>query len=109
MRQYELWWATLPEPAGERPVLLISRDGAYRYLSRVTVVEVTSRACHIPQEVPLGRREGLPRSSVARCDNIASVPKELLLHRMGRLASDRVVEVKRALGYALGWSELVQL
>jgi mRNA-degrading endonuclease toxin of MazEF toxin-antitoxin module len=109
MRQYELWWATLPEPAGHRPVLLVSREGAYRYLSRITVVEVTSRAFGIPQEVPLGRREGLARESVARCDNIASVPRRLLIRRMGRLSYDRVVEVKRALGHTLGWSELVRL
>ena len=34
MRQFEIWWANLPAPAGRRPVLLLSRNDAYRY-SRV--------------------------------------------------------------------------
>lgn len=42
MKQYDIWWANLPEPAGRRPVLLMSRTPAYEYLSRVVVVEVTS-------------------------------------------------------------------
>ena len=90
-------------------MLLVTREGAYRYLSRVTVVEVTSRAFAIPQEVPLGRREGLSRACVARCDNLASVPKRRLHHRIGKLSAERVVELKRALGSALGWEELVRL
>jgi mRNA interferase MazF len=109
MRQYEVWWATLPQPAGDRPVLLLTRDEAYRYLSRVTVVEITSRAFGIAQEVQVGRREGLPHVSVARCDNLASVPKRLLRRRMGRLPLTRVGELKRALGFALGWEELARL
>ncbi len=42
VKQYELWWAELPEPVGTRPVLLLSRSGAYQYLNRVLVVEVTT-------------------------------------------------------------------
>jgi hypothetical protein len=34
MRQYEVWWASLPQPAGRRPVLLLSRNGAYGYLNK---------------------------------------------------------------------------
>ena len=26
MKQYEIWWAELPEPVGRRPVLLLTRD-----------------------------------------------------------------------------------
>ena len=109
MRQYEIWWASLPLPVGDRPVLLLTRDPAYKYLARVTVVEVTSRAYGIEQEVLLGRREGLPRACVARCDNLASVPTRLLRRRIGKLPRARVIELKKALGYSLGWEELVRL
>jgi mRNA-degrading endonuclease toxin of MazEF toxin-antitoxin module len=44
MKRYELWWATLPAPAGRRPVFLLSRG------------------------------EGLPAKCVANCDNIRNVP-----------------------------------
>ncbi|MBN1607911.1 MAG: type II toxin-antitoxin system PemK/MazF family toxin [Polyangiaceae bacterium] len=106
MNQYDIWWADFPDPVGTRPVLLISRDPAYEYLNRVLAVEVTSRARGIPQEVPLGTREGLPHPCVANLDNLRAVPKGALSARAGRLGQRRIPEVKRALGYALGWIEL---
>ena len=70
MRQYEVWWAQLPEPIGRRLVLLLTRTPACQYLSKVFVVKVTATIRNIPQEVHLGRRDGLPRPSVANLDNI---------------------------------------
>ena len=106
MRQYEIWWATLAPPVGTRPVLLLSRDAAYTVLNRVIVAEVTSTVRGIPVEVALGRREGLSQPSVANLDNVHVVPRGDLASRIGVLAAARVTEVKRALGYALGWPEL---
>jgi mRNA-degrading endonuclease toxin of MazEF toxin-antitoxin module len=109
VKQYETWWAQLPELVGTRPVLLLSRDSAYEYLNRVLAVEVTSRIRGIPQELALGAREGLPQRCVANLDNLRALPKSLLRERAGRLAPRRVEELKRALGYALGWTELTML
>jgi mRNA interferase MazF len=106
VRQYEIWWARLPEPVGRRPVVLLSRNSAYEYLTRVIVVEVTSTVRAIPVEVPLGRGEGLSTKCVANLDNVHVIPKQSLERRVGALAPGRVAEVKRALGYALGWTEL---
>jgi mRNA interferase MazF len=106
VRQYEIWQAHLPEPIGSRPVLLLSRDAAYGYLSRVLVVEITTTVRDIPVEVPLGRAEGLSRRSVANCDNLHAIPKARLGERLGALSPTRSPEVKRALGFALGWPEL---
>jgi mRNA interferase MazF len=107
VKQYEIWWAELPGPVGTRPVLLLSRDGAYQYLHRVLAVEVTSHRRGIPQEVELGAREGLPRRCVANFDNLRAVPKQALRMLAGHLSPRRVVEAKRALGHALGWIELI--
>ena len=52
MRQFELWWADLPKPAGRRPVLLLSRDDAYSYLHKLIAAEVTTTMRAIPVEVP---------------------------------------------------------
>ena len=109
MKQYELWWAKLPEPVGTRPVVLLSRDGAYDYLNRVLAVEVTRRIRGIPQEVLLGRSEGMPERCVANLDNLRAVPKGVLQERAGRLPPRKVRDVKRALGHALGWIELSSL
>ncbi len=106
MRQYEIWWASLPAPVGRRPVLLLSRDSAYTVLNKVIVAEVTSTLRDIPVEVRLGPREGVSRRSVANLDNVHVVARSDLASRIGALPASRAGEVKRALGYALDWPEL---
>ena len=106
MRQYEIWWAELPLPAGRRPVLLLSRTAAYGYLERVTACEISSSVRGIPQEVRLGAAEGLRRPSVASLDNLHVIDKAKLRSRIGALAPSREREVKRAVGYAFDWVEL---
>jgi mRNA interferase MazF len=109
LKQYEIWWASLPLPAGRRPVLLLTRPRGYSYLDRILVAEVTTRVRAIPQEVSLGRAEGLSRSCVANLDNVQAIPKAWLSARVGSLPEQRRVEVKRALGHALSWIELTML
>ena len=108
-RQFDIWWISLPDPVGRRPVLLLSRTSAFAYLTRVLVVEVTTTIRGIPQEVPLGRREGLARHSVANLDALRTIPLQCFDTRLGGLAAPRHVEVKRALGHALHWPELTGL
>jgi mRNA interferase MazF len=107
--QFEIWWVELPEPAGRRPVLLLGRTAAFAYLTRPLVVEVTTTIRGIPQEVSLGKREGLPRPCVANLDALRTVPRACLGRRIGRLAANRHLEVKRALGHVLHWPELTGL
>ena len=107
VRQYEIWWATLAAPARRRPVLLLSRDSAYTYLNKYAVVEITSTIRNIAQEVPLGRAEGMPARCVANFDNLRTVPRAALVRRAGSLSPERHSEVKRALGRALAWDELI--
>jgi mRNA interferase MazF len=106
VRQYEIRWAKLPAPIGRRPVLLLTRSSAYPYLNKVIVAEVTSTIRRIPQELSLGRQEGLSRASVVNMDNVHVVAKALLGERIGVLMTSRERELKRALGYALDWPEL---
>jgi mRNA-degrading endonuclease toxin of MazEF toxin-antitoxin module len=107
VKQYEIWWATLSAPAGRRPVLLLSRDGAYEYLNKFAVVEITTHIRNIAVEVLLGRAEGMPNRCVANFDNLRTVPRNSLQRRAGTVAPKRHVEIKRALGRALAWEELV--
>ena len=107
MRQYDVWWAELPAPVGARPVLLLSRDAAYEYLNKFIVAEITTNIRSIPQEVALGPAEGMRKPCAANLDNIRTVAKSWLVKQVGTLAARRHVEVKRALGAALGWEELI--
>lgn len=109
MKQYEIWWANLPTPAGKRPVLLLSRDSAYQYLNKFIAVEITTTIRGIAEEVTLGRADGLSKRCVANCDNVRTVPRSVLTTKAGALAAGRQPEIKRALGYALGWQELLEV
>lgn len=109
MRQFEIWWADLPQPAGRRPVLLLSRDDSYAYLNKFIVAEITTTIRRIPVEVSLGKREGLPKPCVANLDNLRTLAKLSLSERISQLSPHRTIEVKRALGYALGWNELIDV
>ena len=109
MRQYEIWWAKIPGPAGERPVLLLSRTSAFSHLNKFIAVEITQTVRLIPVEVPLGSEEGLPQMCVANCDNLRNISKAWLVRRMGSLHANRQQELKRALGHALGWEELIEV
>ena len=107
MKQYEVWWALLPAPAGRRPVLLLSRDPAYAYLNKFVCVEITTHVRNIAVEVRLGRAEGLAARCAANCDNIRTVSRGVLVKRIGELALRRQAELKRAVGHALAWDELI--
>ncbi len=108
MRQYQIWWADLPKPAGRRPVLLLSRDDAYGVLNKFVAAEITATIRNIPIEVPLGPTEGMPKPCVVNCDNLRTISKADLATQISKIPDHRVIEVKRAIGYALGWEELIE-
>ena len=102
MRRGEVWWAKLPDPAGRRPVVLLSRDEAYPVRELVTVAPVTRRVRGIPTEVPLTREDGLPRSCAANLDTITTIPKRVLAGRITALHAGKLAALDRALRFALG-------
>jgi mRNA interferase MazF len=107
VKQYEIWGVDLPKPAGRRFVLLLSRDDAYPVLNKFIAAEITATIRHIPIEVPLGPTEGMPKPCVVNCDNLRTISKVHLVKKISQMPARRVHEVKRAIGYALGWEELI--
>ena len=101
MQRGEVWWAELPPPAGRRPVLLLSRDRAYRVRSSVTVAVVTRTIRDIPVEVPLGLDDGMPATCVVNVDNILTVPKSVLKDRVTMLSAGKMTAVASAIRFAL--------
>jgi mRNA interferase MazF len=108
VRQYEIWWADMPKPAGRRPVLLLSRDDAYGVLNKFVAAEITGTIRRIPIEVPLGVAEGMAKPCVVNCDNLRTISKMSLVKKISKMSDKRIAEVKRAVGYALAWEELIQ-
>ncbi len=101
MRRGEVWWSQLPPPIGRRPVVLLSRDSAYRVRVAVTVAPVTRTVRDIPVEVALDESDGLPSRCVANLDDIATIPKTLIKRRIAVLSPEKMQEVEAAIRFAL--------
>jgi len=80
---------------------VITRDAAVDVLTTVTCAPVTRTIRGIRSEVEVGPAEGLPEASVISCDNLVTVPKQLLDEPVGHLGLDAVVRLDQALRYAL--------
>ena len=104
MRRGEVWWSQLPSPIGQRPVVLLSRDSAYRVRVAVTVAPVTRTIRNIPVEVALDKSDGLPSRCVANLDDIATIPKTLIKRRIAVLSVEKMREVEAAIRFALDLS-----
>ena len=103
MERGQIYWARLPPPIGRRPVLLVTRTGAIAVRAAVTVAPITRTIRGIPSEVPVDRRHGLRAVSVANCDSLQTIPKDVLGRRaIGTLSTDELPALDRALRFALG-------
>lgn len=97
----DVWDAEIPG-VGTHPVVVITRDTAIPVLSSLVCVLVTSRFREHLAEVPVGSSEGLDHDSAANCDNIFTLPRELLRRRRGRLDAVKLAQLDAALAIALG-------
>lgn len=96
----EIWWASLPEPAGSalgyrRPVLVVQADDFNRSaIATVVVVAISSsmRLAEAPGNVYLPTaRSGLPKDSVVNVSQLLTLGQGLLTERVGAL-SPRLME-----------------
>ena len=101
MHRDEVWWAELPSPIGKRPVLLLSRDIAYRVRTSVTLGLVTRTIRAIPVEVSLGPEDGMLEQCVVNLDDILTIPKARLAERITTLSPQKMTSVAKAIIFAL--------
>lgn len=102
MRRGEVWWAELPQPSGNRPAVILTRNEVVNSIGGVVVALVTTTRRGLPTEVNLGKKEGLRVPSVVSLDNLLTVPRHSLKRLLGACDKDRLGEVDRALKFALG-------
>lgn len=101
MRRAEVWWAELPPPVGNRPVVVLTRNAVVGSIGSIVVALVTRTVRGLPTEVVLGRRQGLARRCVANLDNILTVPRHRLKRLMGACSPAKVEELDQAIKVAL--------
>ena len=82
--------------------MVLTRDSAMPYLSRVTVAPITSTIRGVPSEVIVGPDDGLKAPSAVNLHNVLTIAKENIGRRVAQLGDDRMREICRALGFALG-------
>lgn len=111
MEQGEIWWASLPEPAGSepgyrRPVVIVQGDAFNRSRIRTIVcVAVTSNLAlaDAPGNVLLPKDvAGLPRDSVANVSQVITLDRNFLTERAGRLSPDLLEEILDGIEQVLG-------
>lgn len=105
MQRGEIWWADLPLPAGRRPVLLLSRDGAYPIRTFIIMSPITTRRRGLNTEVIFGPEDGLPRPSVVNLEVIVTERKGCLIERIGSINPVQQQAVDDAIRFALGMDE----
>jgi len=68
-----------------RPVVILTRELVRPYLDRVTVAPITTTIRGLSTEVLVGPQNGLDLRCVISCDNIVTVPRNVLGRLVGHL------------------------
>ena len=103
MRRAEVRWYRFSPPDKRRPVLLLTRSSALEFLGEVTIAPVTSTIRDIPSEVVLTTEDGMPRECAINLDHVQTVSKGKLGAVITTLGPKRMLEVRSALLFALGF------
>jgi mRNA interferase MazF len=83
-------------------VCVLTRDAAITVLESVACAPITRTIRGISSEVEVGPEHGLPERAVINCDNIMTIPKDVLDPQpVGKLDQGARAVLDRALRYSL--------
>lgn len=111
IRQGEVWWVELPEPAGSgpgfrRPVVVVQGNPLNRSrIATAVCVPLTSNLiwANAPGNTLIpAKAAGLPKDSVANASQILTLDRNFLTDRTGRLPPRLLDQILRGLDVVLG-------
>ncbi|HEX4961101.1 MAG TPA: type II toxin-antitoxin system PemK/MazF family toxin [Thermoanaerobaculia bacterium] len=96
------------DPRRSRVFVIVSRqllvDSRF---SSVVCAPIYTRRDGLHSQVPVGIEEGLKHDSSIHCDDLVSLPKSALTDYVGCLSQTKLLELDRALAFALGLKGLL--
>lgn len=110
MKRGEIWWASLPDPAGSepgyrRPVVVVQADAFNNSAIRTVVCAAITPNVGLsaaPGNVRIGTREsGLSKPSVVNVSQLATLDKVLLTERVKTLDTQTLRQIDEGLRLAL--------
>lgn len=92
------------EQGGYRPVLIIQNDVGNKYAPTVIVAVITTRKtkADLPTHVWLNAECGLPKESMAECEQVRTLDKKRLKDFMGSVSKEVMREIDKGLKISLG-------
>lgn len=91
-----------------RPGLIISNNINNEFSQTLTVIPITSKVSKVyPFEVFLSSlKTGLGRDSKAKCNQIRTIDKKRLIKVLGKISSEKLREIEKALYLHLGFKDI---
>ena len=93
------------EQGGTRPVLIIQNDTGNRHSPTVIAAAITSQTgkARLPTHINIaGGSVGLSKDSVILLEQVRTIDKKRLKERMGKLSTNMMNQVDRALSVSVG-------
>ena len=103
MERGEIRWYTFKAPDKKRPVVILTRNSALKFLGEVTIAPITSTIRDIPTEVILDQQDGMKTVCAVNLDHIQTVSKGRIGAYITKLSESKLDEIKAALLFAFGF------
>lgn len=103
MERGEIRWYPFKSPDKKRPIVILTRNSALKFLGEVTIAPITSTIRDIPTEVILDEQDGMKTVSVINLDHVQTVSKDKVGAYIFKLSESKLDQIKTALLFALGF------